>query len=130
MVRVTLDGISLDVPPSRSIAAALLAVGVRALRRSPRAGAPRGAFCLMGVCQECLISADGETVQACLVPIADGMALRRLEVTEPFDIAVLGGGPAGMAAATEAARGGARTVLVDEKILLPAVRSIASPSPA
>ncbi len=35
-------------------------------------------------------------------------------MTEPFDIAVLGGGPAGMAAATEAARGGARTVLVDE----------------
>lgn len=31
-----------------------------------------------------------------------------------FDIAVLGGGPAGMAAATEAARRGARTVLLDE----------------
>jgi predicted molibdopterin-dependent oxidoreductase YjgC len=78
VVRVTLDGTSLDVPPGRSIAAALLSVGVRALRCSPRAGAPRGAFCLMGVCQECLISADGKTVQACLVPVANGMALRRL----------------------------------------------------
>ena len=114
MVRVTLDGTSLDVPPGRSIAAALLAVGVRALRRSPRAGTPRGAFCHMGVCQECLIWADGR----------DGAGLPRAGrrwhgtaapgVTEPFDIAVLGGGPAGMAAPTEAARGGARTVLVDE----------------
>ena len=31
-----------------------------------------------------------------------------------FDIAVLGGGPAGMAAATEAAQGGARVVLLEE----------------
>ena len=31
-----------------------------------------------------------------------------------FDIAVLGGGPAGMAAATEAARGGARVALLEE----------------
>jgi len=31
-----------------------------------------------------------------------------------FDVAVLGGGPAGMAAATEAARGGARVVLLEE----------------
>ncbi|MES2713967.1 MAG: NAD(P)/FAD-dependent oxidoreductase [Pseudomonadota bacterium] len=32
------------------------------------------------------------------------------------DIAILGGGPAGMAAATEAARGGARTVLLEESL--------------
>ena len=31
-----------------------------------------------------------------------------------FDVAVLGGGPAGMAAATEAARGGARVLLLEE----------------
>lgn len=35
-------------------------------------------------------------------------------MTAPFDIAVLGAGPAGMAAAAEAARRGARTVLLDE----------------
>jgi NADPH-dependent 2,4-dienoyl-CoA reductase/sulfur reductase-like enzyme len=35
-------------------------------------------------------------------------------MTDAFDIAVLGGGPAGMAAATEAARRGARTVLLEE----------------
>jgi NADPH-dependent 2,4-dienoyl-CoA reductase/sulfur reductase-like enzyme len=35
-------------------------------------------------------------------------------MSAPFDIAVLGGGPAGMAAATEAARRGARTMLLEE----------------
>jgi NADPH-dependent 2,4-dienoyl-CoA reductase/sulfur reductase-like enzyme len=35
-------------------------------------------------------------------------------VSTPFDIAVLGAGPAGMAAATEAARQGARVVLLEE----------------
>ena len=33
-----------------------------------------------------------------------------------YDVAVLGGGPAGMAAATEAARAGARTVLLEESL--------------
>src|SRR5213078_4196962 len=38
---------------------------------------------------------------------------RRTEVLGEFDVAVLGGGPAGIAAAACAARGGARTILVE-----------------
>ena len=38
---------------------------------------------------------------------------RRTEVFGEFDVCVLGGGPAGLAAAVSAARGGARTLLVE-----------------
>ena len=38
---------------------------------------------------------------------------RRTEVFGEFDVCVLGGGPAGLAAAVSAARGGARTLLVN-----------------
>ena len=61
-----------------SIATALLCVGQLDLRRSPRAGEPRGVFCMMGVCQECLIQVDGVVRQACLTPAVDGMRVERL----------------------------------------------------
>lgn len=76
--RIKLDGSEMQVPAGTSLAAALMAAGVRQLRRSPRAAGPRGAFCMMGICQECLISANGAIVQACLTPAANGMVLERL----------------------------------------------------
>ena len=49
-----------------------MAAGRLHLRDSPRGGA-RGAFCLMGVCQECLLQVDGVQRLACLVTVSDGM---------------------------------------------------------
>ena len=46
----------------------------------PRTGSPRGAFCMMGVCQECLVRIDGVLRQACLTPVEDGM---RVESVDP-----------------------------------------------
>jgi D-hydroxyproline dehydrogenase subunit gamma len=73
--RITVNGVICDVPAGRSVAAALLAVGIRKLRESPRAGAPRGAFCMMGVCQECVVHIDGHLRQACMVPVTPGLAI-------------------------------------------------------
>lgn len=69
MLPITVDGVAYRVPASCSVAAALLAIGIRALRSSPRAGAARGAFCMMGICQECLVRIDGVRRQACMVEV-------------------------------------------------------------
>jgi D-hydroxyproline dehydrogenase subunit gamma len=73
--RITVNGVIFDVPAGRSVAAALLAVGVRKLRESPRASGPRGAFCMMGVCQECVVPIDGYLRQACMVPVTPGLSI-------------------------------------------------------
>lgn len=57
------------------LAAALLASGILALRESPAAGMPRGAFCFMGICQECLVRVNGELRQACLTSAEDGLEI-------------------------------------------------------
>ncbi len=75
LVEVTVDGATMRLPEGVMLATALLAAGVRALRRSPRAGAPRGAFCLMGACQECAIIIDGALRQACFTPVSAGMTV-------------------------------------------------------
>ena len=56
-------------------AAALLALGRKAFRRTAVSGAERGPWCLMGVCHDCLVTVDGRgNVQGCLVPLRAGMA--------------------------------------------------------
>jgi len=48
-----------------------------ALRTSP-GGAPRGLYCGMGVCFECVVTVDGRPERACLTPVRDGMAVEAL----------------------------------------------------
>ncbi len=57
-----------------TVAAALLANGVSSCRETPVSGAPRGPYCMMGICFECLVVIDGVgNRQGCLVPLAEGM---------------------------------------------------------
>jgi predicted molibdopterin-dependent oxidoreductase YjgC len=71
---------SIEAPPGENLACALMAAGIRRLRSSPRAHADRGAFCMMGVCQECLVRVDGRVTTACTEPVRAGMVV---ELGEP-----------------------------------------------
>lgn len=62
--------------PGQSVAAALLAAGIMHLRNSPGMAGPRGAFCLVGMCQECMVEIDGTQCLACQVAIRPGLAVR------------------------------------------------------
>jgi sarcosine oxidase subunit alpha len=74
-VDVVIDGAVMRLPSRMMLATALAAEGSLRLRNSPRAGAPRGAFCFMGACQECAIFVDGALRQACMTPVRAGMVI-------------------------------------------------------
>jgi D-hydroxyproline dehydrogenase subunit gamma len=74
-VTITVDGQGIEARTGEMLAAAMMAAGIVQLRSSPTAGTPRGAFCLMGVCQECLVLVDGKIRQACLTTVRDGLAV-------------------------------------------------------
>lgn len=76
--RFSFDGEAVGFAEGDSVAAALLAHGVVAVREAAVSGAARGPFCLMGVCFDCLVEIDGVGRQACLVAAADGMVVRRM----------------------------------------------------
>ena len=95
MTGVRADSVTLDVAlrwngtevrcrAGETVAVALLCAGRLDMRRSPRTGSPRGAFCMMGVCQECLVRIDGVLRQACLTPVENGM---RVESVDPGGMA-------------------------------------------
>ena len=72
------EGMTFEARAGDSVAAALLANGVLAFRTTPVSGAPRGPWCLIGNCHECLVEIDGEpNRQACLVDVRAGMRVRR-----------------------------------------------------
>jgi hypothetical protein len=61
-----------------SIAVALLAAGLTATRTTPVSGAPRGPYCMMGACFECLATVDGRpNVQTCMTPVRQDIRVRR-----------------------------------------------------
>ncbi|MDW6059312.1 (2Fe-2S)-binding protein [Streptomyces sp. FXJ1.4098] len=73
---LSFDGRTIHARPGQSVGAALVAAGVVAWRTTRGEGRPRGLFCGIGVCYDCLITVDGRPDQrACLVPAADGMRL-------------------------------------------------------
>ncbi|UNX55100.1 (2Fe-2S)-binding protein [Georgenia sp. TF02-10] len=75
-VAATFDGAPLLGVPGRSVGAALVAAGITSWRTTRRGARPRGLFCGIGVCQDCLLTVDGVPNQrACLVPLAAGMVL-------------------------------------------------------
>ena len=72
------EGMAFEAHAGDSVAAALLANGVLVLRTTPISGAPRGPWCLIGNCHECLVEIDGEpNRQACMTEARAGMRVRR-----------------------------------------------------
>lgn len=75
-VAVTIDGEPFAAREGDSVAAALLASGRTMCRTTPVSGAPRGPYCMMGVCFDCLVAIDGVgNRQGCMVRVAEGMAI-------------------------------------------------------
>jgi NADPH-dependent 2,4-dienoyl-CoA reductase/sulfur reductase-like enzyme len=110
-IRLRFDGREIEALPGETIAAALAAADIVAVRQA-RSGAPRGPFCGMGVCFDCLVTVDGRPSQrACLTKVAAGMDVRSAPVATPrppepvtpaeeiaCDVLVVGAGPAGLSA--------------------------------
>lgn len=74
-VTVTVDGEPVTGVRGQSVAGVLLASGRTSWRYGP-SGAPRGAFCGIGVCFDCLVTVNGHSdVRACRRTAEDGDAI-------------------------------------------------------
>lgn len=143
-MRFTFDGREIPYAAGQTVAAALWAAGVRTWRTSRERAGPRGLFCGIGACFDCLSTIDGQSNRrACLVPATPGMVVTSqagpgtppapvgelaahaagpaapaaggpaAPAERRCDIAVVGAGPAGLAAAATAAQAGLGVVLLD-----------------
>lgn len=75
-IRLKVDDCVIEVPSGYTVAAAMLLQQRRHTRTSSVSGVPRGPFCLMGACFECLVAIDGvSNRQACMTEVAEGMVV-------------------------------------------------------
>ncbi|MDA0567516.1 (2Fe-2S)-binding protein [Streptomonospora sp. S1-112] len=72
-----IDGREVAVTPGETVAAVLLRQGRRSWRTTRGAGRPRGVFCGIGVCFDCLVVVNGvPDVRACRRRVAEGDDIR------------------------------------------------------
>ncbi|WP_213766878.1 FAD-dependent oxidoreductase [Caballeronia sp. dw_19] len=138
-IPIQFDGETLHARPGETLAATLIAHGVQQFRTTV-SGQPRGVFCGMGVCQDCLVEIDGvANRRACMTKIEKPITVQRgaharplppvtasgsgsgsyvaapePEVREP-ELLVIGAGPGGLSAALFAQRAGAKVTVLDER---------------
>ncbi len=76
------DGTPMPFVAGQSVAAALTSAGIRSWRTTRVLGRPRGLFCGIGVCFDCLVVVDSRpNERACLVLAKPGMSVRSQEGT-------------------------------------------------
>lgn len=71
---IEVDGIPMQAFEGETLASVMLANGTRVLRKTRMADEPRGLFCGIGVCYDCLVIVDGKAnVRACMTKAVPGM---------------------------------------------------------
>lgn len=80
-VTLTINGRQVEAYEGESLATALAMAGER-ICKLDRGGAPRGPFCNMGVCYDCLVQVHSSTapqsarsVRACMTLVRDGLVV-------------------------------------------------------
>ncbi len=77
MIQIEVDGQLIPAREGEPIAAALLAAGMRAFRRTTKRNEPRGVYCAIGRCTDCAMTVNGRpNVRTCVTPAEDGMVIR------------------------------------------------------
>ena len=73
-ITLYVDGRPVPAFEGEMVAAALWAAGKRVLRYSPVRHEPRGIFCAIGRCTDCVMTVNGQAnVRTCITPAEDGM---------------------------------------------------------
>lgn len=74
---IYLDGEPIEALESDTIASALLAHGKKICRYTRKYNEPRGVFCAIGRCNDCIMTVDGiPNIRACITPVKDGMQIK------------------------------------------------------
>ena len=131
-VEFTFNDKPLKAKQGEVISSALYAEGITVFGHHHKDKGAQGIYCVNGQCSQCMVVANGRPVKSCMIPVMPGMKIESVEdlpelieasLTDispevedvKVPILIIGGGPAGIAAATELGRLGVEVLIVDDK---------------
>lgn len=77
LVTIYFDGKPIEAYEGEPIAAALMAAGIRVFRTTTKRKEPRGIFCAIGRCTDCMMVVDGiPNIRTCVTVVKDGMKVQ------------------------------------------------------
>ena len=77
-VTIFYEGKPLLACAGEPVAVALMEHGIRSFRYTKKNCEPRGIFCAIGRCTDCMMTIDGkENVRSCITPVKDGMQVEQ-----------------------------------------------------
>jgi predicted molibdopterin-dependent oxidoreductase YjgC len=75
-ISITVDGKAIKAIQGEPLASALIAAGIMTFRRTRIRKEPRGYFCGIGLCTDCMMMVDGiPNVRTCITPVKEGMTV-------------------------------------------------------
>ena len=75
-VNITVNGKKVKALDGEPIASALMAAGIMTFRKTIKREDPRGYFCGIGRCTDCMMIVNGiRNVRTCITPVKEGMKI-------------------------------------------------------
>lgn len=81
IVKIEVDNKAMDAFEGEPIAAALIANGINVFRYTKKYKQPRGIFCAIGLCTDCIMMVDGVAVRTCVTGVEEGMKIKTMHKT-------------------------------------------------
>ncbi len=127
--------LALQARRNEMISSALIANGISVFGHHHQDSSAQGIFCANGQCAKCSVISNGIAVKSCMTPVTENMIVESAEALPSLpeevpaprfhaidetttDVLIIGGGPAGLAAAIELGKHGIATLVIDDKLEL------------
>ena len=77
-VMIIFEGKNIEAEEGDPVAVALMNAGIRDFRLTRKKGEPRGVYCAIGRCTDCMMTINGRAnVRTCITPVEEGMIVER-----------------------------------------------------
>ncbi|PKM51241.1 MAG: dehydrogenase [Firmicutes bacterium HGW-Firmicutes-7] len=77
LIKFEFDGKIVEGYEGEPISAALKAAGIMVHRHTAKQDSPRGIFCAIGRCSDCVMVVDGKpNIRTCVTPLTEGMKVQ------------------------------------------------------
>ena len=85
-VEITVDGKPIQAFEGEPLAAAMIAAGIQMFRYTTKTHLPRGIFCAIGRCTDCMMIVDGiPNTRTCVTPVKNGMVVQTQDGLGKFE---------------------------------------------